>query len=196
MTAALKHLPMQETIVLEDDSNTMIGLAGKRVVPILIKDDGETMLESMDMVLHVDGIGEPVLKGPVNDEIVAWETRITPKAARLTQPRYPLLSLPEFATAAALDHYMSRKRKTLGDLVELRANTRQHLSELMPDLEELDRRIESPAAINGTVSVDDVRVLPLLRSLAVVKELRFPRKVGEYFQTMMAKTGYRPLPSV
>jgi glutaredoxin 2 len=144
----------------------------------------------------LDGIGEPVLNGPVRDDGAAWEGRITPKAARLTQPRYPLLGLPEFATVTALDHYTSRKRKTLGDLAELRANTSRHLSALMPDLEDLDRRIESPAAINGALSVDDVRVLPLLRSLAVVKELRFPHKVGEYFNTMMAKTGYRPLPAI
>ena len=41
MIAALKHLHLQEMVVLEDDSETMIGLVGKRVVPILVKDDGE-----------------------------------------------------------------------------------------------------------------------------------------------------------
>ena len=38
MTAALKRLHLQETVVLEDDSETMIGLVGKRVIPILVKD--------------------------------------------------------------------------------------------------------------------------------------------------------------
>jgi glutaredoxin 2 len=44
MTAALKHLHLQETVLLDDDSETMIGLAGKRIVPILVKDDGRPML--------------------------------------------------------------------------------------------------------------------------------------------------------
>ena len=39
----------------------------------------------------------------------------------------------------------------------------------------LDRVIESPMAVNGKLSLDDIRVLPLLRSTAVVKGLRFPR---------------------
>ncbi len=110
-------------------------------------------------------------------------------------PRYPLLGLPEFVTVAALEHYNLRKRKVLGDFVELRANTRRYLSDLMPSLEELDQLIESPLAINGTLSFDDIRVLPLLRSVAVVKGLRFPRKVRDYFEAMMSRIKYQPLPA-
>jgi glutaredoxin 2 len=63
MAAALKRLHLQETVLLEDDSQTMVKLVGKRVVPILVKDDGRPMLESMDMVAHIDAIGEPILIG-------------------------------------------------------------------------------------------------------------------------------------
>ena len=66
----------------------------------------------------------------------------------------------------------------------------------MPDLEQLDRVIESPMAVNGKLSLDDIRVLPLLRSTAVVKGLRFPSKVRDYFETMMNRIGYRPLPAI
>jgi glutaredoxin 2 len=196
MTAALKRLHLQETVVLDDDSDTMIGLVGKRVIPILVKDDGQLMLESMDMVAYVDSHGERILTGAQRGEIVGWADKVVAKTAPLTMPRYPLLGLPEFGTVAALDHYNLRKRKVFGDFVELRANTRHHIDELMPDLEELDRLIESPLAINGKLSLDDIRVLPLLRSAAIVKGLRFPRKVREYFESMMSRIGYQPLSAV
>jgi glutaredoxin 2 len=196
MTAALKHLHLQETVLLDDDSETMIGLAGKRVVPILVKDDGRPMLESMDMVGHIDNLGPPVLTGPQRREIAAWADSVVAKTLPLTWPRYPLLGLPEFGTVAARDHYVVRKRKSLGDLVEVRAKTREQLDALMPELETLDRLIESPMAVNGQLSLDDVRVLPLLRSAAVVKGLRFPKKVREYFENMMARVGYQPLPAI
>ena len=196
MTAALKHLHLQETVVLDDDTDTMTGLVGKRVIPILIRNDGQPMLESMDMVSYVDSIGERVLTGAERSEIVAWADKVIFKTGPLTMPRYPLLGLPEFGTVAALDHYILRKRKRFGDFVELRANTRHHVKELMPDLDELDRLIESPSAINAKLSLDDVRVLPLLRSAAIVKGLRFPRKVREYFETMMDRIGYQPLPAI
>jgi glutaredoxin 2 len=196
MIAALKRLHLQETVVLDDDSETMIGLVGKRVIPILVKDCGQPMLESMDMVAYVDGIGDRILTGPERGEVAIWADKIVAKTGPLTMPRYPLLGLPEFGTVAALDHYNLRKRKTFGDFVELRANTRHHIDELMPDLEELDRLIESATAVNGKLSLDDVRVLPLLRSAAIVKALRFPHKVREYFESMMAGIGYQPLPAV
>ena len=196
MTAALKRLHLRETVVLDDNSDTMIGLVGKRVIPILVKDDCQPMLESMDMVSHIDGIGVPVLTGHEREEIARWAENVVSKTGPLTMPRYPLLGLPEFGTVAALDHYNSRKRKTYGDFVELRANTRQYIKELMPHLQELDRLIESPTAVNGKLSVDDVRVLPLLRSAAVVRGLRFPPRVRAYFEAMMDQIGYQPLPTV
>jgi glutaredoxin 2 len=196
MIAALKRLHLQETVVLDDDSETMVKLVGKRVVPILVKDDGQPMLESMDMVAYVDGLGERVLTGRQRAEVSAWSDRVFAKTAPLAQPRYPLLGLPEFGTIAALDHYTLRKRNTLGDFVELRADTRHYIDAIMPDLEELDALIDSPSAVNGELSLDDVRVLPLLRSAATVKALRFPRKVRDYFEAMMDRIGYQPLPAV
>ncbi len=196
MAAALKKLHLQEVVVLDDDTDTMMRLVGKRVIPILVKDDGQPMLESMDMVRYVDGHGEPILTGPERAEIAACAERIVARTSPLTMPRYPLLGLPEFATVAALDHYNLRKRKAVGDFVELRANTRSYLRDLMPELEELDRLIETPHAINGKLSLDDIRVLPLLRSAAIVKGLRFPQKVRDYFEIMMGRIGYAPLPAI
>lgn len=196
MAAALKRLHLQETVVLEDDSETMIRLVGKRRVPILVKDDGEPMLESMDMVAHIDGLGAPVLTGRQRAELATWASETADKTAPLTWPRYPLLGLPEFATIAAHDHYVVRKQNRLGDLVALRAKTRDHIDALMPAFETLDRLIESPAAVNGELSLDDIRVLPLLRSASVVKGLHLPQKVRDYFETMMNRIGYQPLPAI
>ena len=70
------------------------------------------------------------------------------------------------------------------------------MASLIPDLEGLDALIESPDAVNGKLSLDDVLVLPLLRSAAVVKQLRFPPKVRGYFDAMMTRVGYQPLPVI
>src|SRR5262249_58682326 len=110
MAAALKRLHLQETVLLEDDSQTMIKLVGKRVVPILVKDDGQPMLESMDMVAHIDAIGEPILVGAQRAELPEWASAPADNIAPLTWPRHPLLALPEFSTISALDHYIMRTR--------------------------------------------------------------------------------------
>ena len=65
--------------------------------------------------------------GPERSEVGALADKVVAKTGPLTMPRYPLLGLPEFATVAALDHYNLRKRKTFGDFIELRADTRHHI---------------------------------------------------------------------
>jgi glutaredoxin 2 len=126
MTAALKRMHLQETVVLDDDTDTMIGLVGKRVIPILVKDDGKPMLESMDMVSHIDGLGEPVLTGPQRPEVAAWAEKIIAKTAPLTMPRYPLLGLPEFGTLPRTTTIMSASERLLAILsscAQARAST-------------------------------------------------------------------------
>ena len=196
MMAALKRLPLQEAVVRDDDSDTMLGLVGRRVIPILVKDDGQPMLESMAMVKHIEGLGPPVLVGPQRPEIAEWAEAVVAKTAPLTMPRYPLLGLPEFSTPAALAHYTARKFKTYGDFAALRGHTEEQIGALMPVLDKLDALIESPQAVNGLLSMDDIRVLPLLRSAAVVKALTFPHRVRDYFATMMDRIGFKPLPAV
>ena len=196
MMAALKRRHLQETVVLDDDTETMVSLVGRRVIPILVKDDGEPMLESMDMVDHIDRDGEPVLIGETRDEILTLEDALLERLPPLTMPRYPLLNLPEFATVAARDHFILRKRPRYGDFMELRAKTRELMAALMPELERLDQLIERPDAINGQLSKDDIRILPLLRSAAVVEGLRLPGRVRRYAETMMDRIGLKPLPAI
>src|ERR1700759_1054301 len=101
MMAALKRRHLQEVVVLDDDTASMVAAVGKRVGPILGRDDGSAMLESMDLARYIEAQGEPVLTGPERPEIAAWAARLPDKTARLSWPRYGLLGLPEFATAAA-----------------------------------------------------------------------------------------------
>jgi glutaredoxin 2 len=171
-------------------------LSAGRVIPILVKDDGQPMLESMDMVDLIEATGSPILVGDEREEVAACAQQILNVSPYLTMPRYPLLNLPEFATVAARDHYIVRKLKVYDDFVQLRARTREFIDQLMPHLEQLDQLVESPHAINGTLSRDDIRVLPLLRSAAVVEGLRLPVRVRAYFETLMDRTGYPALPVI
>jgi glutaredoxin 2 len=196
MIAALKRRHLQEIVVLDDDTETMMSLVGRRVIPILVKDDQEPMLESMDMVDLIDRQGDPLLIGETRDEISALEQSLLEHLPPLTMPRYPLLDLPEFRTVAARDHFTVRKRERFGDFTELRAKTRELIGALMPYLETLDQLIERPEAINGRLSKDDIRILPLLRSAAVVQGLRLPDRVRAYAETMLDRVGLPPLPSI
>ena len=47
MIFGLKNLPVELVVLANDDEATPIGLVGKKVVPILVKEDGTAMPESL-----------------------------------------------------------------------------------------------------------------------------------------------------
>lgn len=196
MVAALKGIHLVEQVVEDDDSKAMVDLVGRRVIPILVRDDGQPMLESWNMVDYIDSMGPAILTGPERPKIAALADQLLEVTPLLTMPRYPLLALPEFRTVAARDHFLVRKREAYPDMEKLRANTRTYLSQLAPVLEDLAAEIASNTAINGTLSRDDVRILPLLRSVAVVEGLQFPDRVQAYLANMMVTLQYQPLPRI
>jgi glutaredoxin 2 len=77
MMAAPKRLNLQETVVLDDDSDIMIDLVGKRIMPILERDDGTPMLHG-----HVESHGDPILIGPERSGVVKWDGESSPKWRR------------------------------------------------------------------------------------------------------------------
>jgi glutaredoxin 2 len=54
-----------------------------------------------------------------------------------------------------------------------------HIDALMPDLEELDRLIESPLAVNGKLSLDDIRVLPMYLPLSPIPSAAVSSRVWQ-----------------
>ena len=146
MIAALKRLHLQETVVLDDDSDTMIGLVGKRVIPILVKNDGPQCWKAWIWLPMSIVSDEPILIGPERNQIAFGPRRWSNKTRAADAAAISATRAARIRQVAALDHYNLRKRKTLGDFVELRANhPSAHQRALMPDLEELERPDRKPA---------------------------------------------------
>lgn len=59
MAFALKNEPVEVSIIMEGDSETPIRLVGEKIVPILEKENGSHMTESLDIVRYVDAIDIP-----------------------------------------------------------------------------------------------------------------------------------------
>lgn len=119
MVAALKRLHMQEVVVLNDDTDTMVALVGTRTIPILVRDNDQPMLESMDMVRYVDSHGDRVLTGPERAGVAAWAEQIVSKNRATINP------CPQSDDFAAPDRKKRRRYSRLkGDPHEAHACTR------------------------------------------------------------------------
>lgn len=185
MIFGLKRLPVEFEILLNDDEQTPVSLVGKKVVPILIKEDGTAMPESLDIVNYIDQhYGSPVLSTRIRPEMEQWINEVTSYYNYLLIPRFPKMPLAEFATKRAVDYFVKKKTDYIGDFEQHWENTENYLARLHQDLDKLAPMILSVQAANGELSMEDILLFPILRNLTCVKGLRLPSTIKEYVQTM------------
>lgn len=190
MIFGLKNLPVELAILANDDEATPIGLVGKKVVPILVKEDGTAMPESLDIVRYVDGhYGEKVILEPVRPEVEAWVKAVGQYYNHLLSPRFVKMGLPEFSTQSAVDYFTKKKTEFVGDFQQNLDETATYLARLHLDLEALVPLIQSDSALNGTLSLEDIIVFPMLRNLTCVRDIQFPPEVLDYVTKMSAQSG-------
>ena len=179
MIFGLKQLPVELAVIMEGDAETPTRLIGKKAVPILQKEDGTHMGESLDIVAYIDAIGEPVLKGQESAEIEQWTADAWKPALKLFIPRFTRGEFAELATPEAREAYRLREEKAFGDLEALLGQSK----ELMADINEKLLVLESLLAKkDASTSLSDIKLWPVLRCLSIVKGLQFPEDVRGYME--------------
>lgn len=177
MIFGLKKIPFDLAIIMEGDVDTPTRMVGRKVVPILQKDDGSYMPESMDIVHYVDGQQAPrIAAAPVNSAIETWCKEASGVIFNLAVPRFTEGEFAELATPQARTAYREREIKAFGDLDALLAQTPQMLSDVEHKLAQLETLLPTDTTINTT----DFILFPILRSLTMVKGITFGPRVADY----------------
>lgn len=193
MIFGLKNLPVRLVTLLSDDEATPISMIGKKMAPILQKDDGSYMPESMDIVHYVDHLdGNPLLTGKTNPAITNWLQHANSYTGKLLLPRFANADFEEFATDNARRYFSDKKQAAMGDFATHLADSADLIAQLESDLANLAALIQSPEAVNGTLSTDDIHLFPLLRSLSIVAGVALPDSV-EAYRNRMAQRSDIPL---
>lgn len=190
MIFGLKNLSFELVVLANDDEATPIGLVGKKVVPILVKNDGTAMPESLDIVRYVDdNFGEKVLSEQVRPEIDEWVKTVGSYYNHLLSPRFVKMDLAEFNTQSAVDYFTKKKTEYVGDFQQNLDETATYLVRLHQDLETLVPLIKSSQALKGELSFEDIIVFPMLRNLTCVRDVQFPAEIVAYLENMSAQSG-------
>lgn len=185
MAFALKNEPVEVSIIMEGDAETPTRLVGKKIVPILEKENCSHMTESLDIVRYVDALGVPVFSSEPSPETKAWLKDIWPVSLKLAIPRFTLSDFPELATSDARNAYRQREEKAFGNLSELMDRTPGLVEEITPKLQALVPLIQQ----RQQADINDILLWPVLRCLSIVKALTFPPAVRDYAIRLEAQTG-------
>lgn len=191
MIFPLKGLPVELSVLLDDDIRTPTELVGRKLLPVLVKEDGTAMGESMDIVHYVEQLPDTkrCLTGKRRREVDAWCKGIESAVYRLSMPRWGEMPVHEFSTPSAKAYYMRGKEAWLGPFSALLDKTPVLLGEVNAALATLSALFESEEAVNGALSEDDFNVFALLHQLSVVKGVKYPAKVDAYRCRMAKRCG-------
>ena len=188
MAAGLLGADVEEVVLANDDEATPIGMIGAKQVPILQKEDGSFMGESLDVVRYLDREGR--LKDETRPEIQAWFDKVGEYNLKLVQPRVIKLGLPEFETPEAVKYFTDKKEKSIGSFAANLEKTGQYVQRLNEDLAELETLMtEGGAGLNGEIGMEDILVFPILRNLTVVRGVEWPQKIMDYLLRMSEASG-------
>ncbi|PIT06731.1 glutaredoxin, GrxB family [Snodgrassella alvi] len=180
-----KMVPVENIYLLNDDEDTPNKLIGKKMVPILVKDDGSAMGESLDIVHYIDQLtGGAPLNTIIRPEIEGWIKITDTYRNFLTLPRCISIKLPEFATQSAIDYFISKKTTIFGDFQQHLRNSQIYIDRLNADLIALSPLILSDRGVNGTFSMEDILLFPLLRNLTMVKGVEWTAPVIDYMNSI------------
>ena len=191
MAAALRGVATELVYLPNDDEDTPIRLIGAKQLPILQKEDGSHMGESLDIVRYFYRQDSSALDEAVRPEIQAWVDAFGDWGNRLIMPRDVQLGLPEFAAESSVAYFKAKKEVFLeASFEQLLQETPRYLAQAQEALRALDGLIAPNAGYaNGThLSMEDILVFPLLRNLSMVKGAAYPDNVAHYVRAMSQAT--------
>ena len=191
MAAALRGVATELVYLPNDDEDTPIRLIGAKQLPILQKEDGSHMGESLDIVRYFYRQDSSALDEAVRPEIQAWVEAFGDWGYRLIMPRDVQLGLPEFAAESSVAYFKAKKEAFLeASFEQLLQETRRYLAQAQEALRVLDDLIVPNADyVNGKhLSMEDILVFPLLRNLSMVKGAAYPDNVAHYVRAMSQAT--------
>lgn len=182
-------ISLKYTVLLNDDESTPKAMTGVKSLPILEKEQGEFMGESLDIISY--------LSDTCRYELVAssaWETTVTELLAEgrlmiygLTMPRWVQLPFGEFATPEAVTYFINKKTQTIGDFATALANTPrliQQLHQVFTQYTELFSTLTQKPQ-----SVAAIMLFSGLYGVTAVKELQWSEEAERFMQTMFKETG-------
>lgn len=187
MIFGLRGVGFEHIILLNDDEATPISLIGKKMVPILVKENGEAMGESLDIVRYIDKRSGHELDQQLRPEISQWLSTVRSYASHLSMPRVVKLGLAEFATQSAIDYYTVKKTAIIGDFAENLARSPQYINYLSADLAALSAHCHSSGSLKGHLSLEDIEVFATLRSLTAVRDVIWPKNIRIWMETLSAR---------
>ena len=197
MILSLMEIPFEDIILSNDDEKTPIQMIGVKQLPILEKDNGEYLFESLVIVKYLNELylDRAIIQNTqnqttkeweesVNNDIKNWVNDVSTCLYKLCFPRLVQLDFDEFSTPESRNYFTEKKEKSLGmtfkevllQTEELKQEAEYYIKALSPFITKL------PSVSKRDFSINDIIIVPILFLLTSVKGLKWDKNVQDYLK--------------
>ena len=128
--------------MLNDDEATPKSLIGQKMAPILMKDDGSCMPESLDIVHYIDNLDrEPLLTGETNPAICDWLRHVNGYVNKLLLPAHCGGTVCRICHAGSPPYFKNKKKRMLVHFCRAEMHSAGCIKNINDDLRKLDKLI-------------------------------------------------------
>lgn len=185
MSLGYLNIAYESQVLAYDDEKTPVDLCQKKMLPIMSFDDGETLNESLDIILKLDKENTLLIQDFLNSKkrssFEQWLNTLSAPIHNLVMPYWAYTQ--EF-TPKAREYFLSKKEKKRGPFPELMAKRYEFEKELEPLLDQVEAWIEQThhTFIPLKISIEDIMLASVLWGLYMLPEFQFSSELHAYLQ--------------
>ena len=189
MIFAFKNIDFELITLANDDEQTPIKMIGQKMLPILEYEKNKFMPESLDIISFIDHLNPPAnIEEYENSDLREFLDEYKHIIYQLAMPRWAESDLEEFNTKSAREYFINKKSAYIGDFKENLEQSNELIAVINHALLRLDKIVFSENFVNAKLSIDDFHLFAFLRSLSIVKGIKYPAKIDKYMQNMHKAT--------
>lgn len=179
----------ESTVVPYDDENTPVKLTGKKMLPIILKDDGIAQNESLDILKDLD------TKNQLSWEFYFANKSEVDKLIELIGSPLHSLAMPYWVWTPEFNeksrhYFQSKKEIKRGPFKNLVRDQKKYIEELEKILEEHLINKLQPFFMNSKLTIVDIMIASHLWGAYIVPEFQFSLKIHQYLMTVKELTHF------
>ncbi|WP_305812329.1 glutaredoxin 2 [Photobacterium leiognathi] len=185
--AGMLNIPLTLIYLDYDDDKTTNEIIGAKQVPLLIKDDGEALAESLDIIQYFISLAKSNETIEISSDVLEWQKSAFRPLQKIGYPRWPHMALPEFETYSARQAW--REKKESDEL---------NFDKLLQDTPNIAREVESLIKQARTLLlleacqplrlIDAAIIFSILRSFFSAPEIQWDQTVKDWMESASVKT--------
>lgn len=172
-----------------DDAQTLIDLIGKKMVPVLQKDDGSIMAESLDIIAYFMDLKSSDEQRVPSEQVTAFQTRAFPLTQQIGRPRWWNLDLAEYRSAGAKEAWRASKETEGFNFEELLEKTPQFVQLINPLLKDAELLLDLENGESSLPLVDQAVYFSMLRGFYAEATIEWPNDLNRWMETKSQELG-------